>query len=249
MIAPVCHCSITPCLCKIFVLCCAVVLNLDAAVHAGTWNNETVSMPRLYEVFFDKQCSTSRVAHLCTQLQAVVSKDDVVIVHRDSGQNEKGYFASSSLPCVMVNRHQQPKPAENDSWKDCLEKLLQQKRSDQWELSLYLAARSSSDDVTEVDIAVCNLERKRVFNGEFVIWLVEQTSMQGCSGTYWTVRQVLASGVITELPHDETRGCPMPDHFVLPTKQGTGNFALVGAVFDSNGIIQAVAKETLSSEQ
>lgn len=203
----------------------------------------------MYEIFLQETCQQNNLEGLCAKLLQNSSPEDVVIVHKNQKNNDTAYFYPPSYPCIMLNRRLHIKDSFTKNIVEHLDDDLKSlSKSDEWQLQLYLDTTSLQNGGTEVDVSICNLEKYRTFNGNYTIWLVEQIRMQHCDGTCWTVRQVIARGDILQLPQDATQGCPLPDHFPLPAKQDMGHYALVGAVFDTSGAVQAVAWEALSGQ-
>lgn len=226
------------------------VLVFCAVAQASLCNKNDESCPHLFEIFLHETCPQHKLESLCTRLRQTVHPDDVVIVHKNAKSSETTLYSPSSYPCIMMNRRLGIAAPFAADLAACLIADSQPSDTDgnTWQLQLYLDTTSLQNGDTEVDISVCNLEKHRSFSGNYAIWLVEQLRMHQDGAACWTVRQVIAQGDIFKLPQDATQGCPLPDHFPLPAKQDMGVYALVGAVFDTHGAVQAVTLEELSAK-
>lgn len=237
--------SCKPVLC-VFAACSLLLL------LAGWWQITKAStpvahsQPLLCEVILENGCPEDNNSQLCRALEGEIPCSTFFIVHSRSQYNELTRFRLATLPSVMINRSFFISVADDQNWKSrLLGELRNEAAAEQWALSLYLSARESPDGRQEVDISVCNLETTRSFNGRYAVWLVEKAGRQHQDCPCWSMHSEVAAGRIFELPHDETRGCPMPDHFTLPQDRGGGRFALVAVVFDHAGTVQAVAAQEL----
>lgn len=219
---------------------------------AGWWHNATAGAPAapsdtmLCEVILENDSPAPESSRLCRDLDKEISCNAVFVVLSHQQYNKLTRFQLDRLPNIIINRSLLVNVAADKDWQSKLQQELQcGTAAPQWNLSIYLSARTSPAGRQEVDISVCNLDKSRSFNGRFAVWLVEKTGQFLDDGPCWFMRSEVAAGNIYELPQDETRGCPMPDHFTLPQDRGAGRFALVAVVFDHFGAVQAVAAQEL----
>jgi len=221
--------------------CLACTLLLWAGAAAASQQPEN-TFAYLYEIVTSD--ADAEIGSLCRNLERSASGNALVLLQPEQVFSRLSSFKPEPVPCIFVNRSFYVHGEDShDVPQRMASALADGHGAAQWKVSLYLSATAAPGGRQEVNIAVCNLETTRTFNGRYAVWLVSKgpDKNENC----WKVVDEVAAGEIAELPQDETRGCPMPEHFSLPPDQGAGGFALVAVVFDRMGEVQAVAAELL----
>ncbi len=151
--------------------------------------------------------------------------------------------ADQSNPIIVVNGNNKVFVFPSTSWQTDLSMALENNMiAGKWKLNLYLSSKQSREDKTIVNFSVCNMEKIKKFNGNFILWMAEmQTIGSGKNG--WVVTKKLVEKKINNLPPAKTVGCVLPDQCLLPKLSGEKKFSIISVVYASDLSVQAVKHE------
>ncbi len=154
--------------------------------------------------------------------------------------------ADQSYPIIVVNGNNKVFVSPSTSWQTDLSKAFENNMiAGKWKLNLYLSSKQSREDKTIVNFSVCNMEKIKKFNGNFILWMAEMQAI-GSGRNGWVVTKKLVEKKINNLPPAKTVGCVLPDQCLLPKLSGKKKFSIISVVYASDLSVQAVKQELVT---